>query len=440
MRWPLFSPLPAPGAPEKAKQAESAALPALPGADILRTTFDGPAEGRDLTAPPFPLLPFIRKKSPVPPADMVFLRSPDSVTLRGTKMKRRSVELLAVLLLLGGLLGAGEAKPSRVIVKPLQSGKGTPQSTVRRKDVKPRTADPKALAVVEAYLKAIGGVEALRSIADRYEKFQVARHSPTGKTLVIFERYLKRPNMVREDWDVDVKIGDEPLRVVQIYNGKTGEAWTKMLGYVSPLDNKMVYMLTWDKYLDDFFMHWKEDGFCLKYRSGEGEVDGEPCDVIDVYPPYGNQVWRYFFSKKTHLLVKKQWRSDTPEGPVRNEVFYSEWRKVPNPKAPDKPILVPFKHEQYTDGNLTVQRDFLQVKINSGLSDDLFKRPEGPLFTGRIQKGKKKQPDKKKALPPWKRKRRILPKGIKPKNEKAPAAEKQAEEKPAEKKKETEKK
>ena len=251
-----------------------------------------------------------------------------------------------------------QLKKSSGAVKPSEK-----LSSGRSKGIKPRSADPEALKVVQAYLKAIGGVEALRSIKDRYEKFQVSQYSTTGKNEGIFQRYLKWPNMVREDWHIDVQVGDQSLEVIQIFNGKTGEGWTKMMGFVSPLDNKMIYTLTWDKYLDDFFMHWKEDGYCLKFRSDKGEVDGEPCYVVDVYPPFGNQPWRYFFSKKTHLIVKKQWRSDTPEGPMRNELFFSEWRKVPNPKAPDKPILVAFKQEQYTEGNLKIQREFLEVRI-----------------------------------------------------------------------------
>ena len=334
-----------------------------------------------------------------------------------------------IVLLLSASLFAAEKASKPVVVKPQEKKGPSKVPLTPAKRPKPRSADPKALEVVNAYLKAIGGVEALRSIEDRYEKFQVAKHSPTGKTLAIFERYIKKPNMVREDWDMDVKIGDKPLRVVQIFNGKTGEAWTKMLGYVAPLEGNMVYMLTWDKFLDDFFMHWKQDGYSLVYRSGEGEVSGEPCHVIDVYAPTGNQRWRFFFSKKNHLLLKKQWRSDTQEGPVRNELFYSEYRKVPNAKAPDKPILIPFKREQYADGTLTLEREYIEVKINSGLSDDLFKRPEGPLFKGRLEPGKAK-PKKKKPLPPWKQKKRILPKVSKdtPKKKaegkKAPAKEK----------------
>ena len=107
----------------------------------------------------------------------------------------------------------------------------------------------------------------------------------------------------------------------------------------------MVYMLTWDKYLGDFFMTWKEDGYSLKHRTGEVSIGDEPCDAIEVFAPTGNQQFRYYFSKKTGLLEKKQWRSDGREGPVQTELFFSEYRKVNNLKDPTKPIRFAFKPE-----------------------------------------------------------------------------------------------
>jgi hypothetical protein len=254
---------------------------------------------------------------------------------------------------------------------------------------------------------------------------------------------MKLPSMVREDWDMDVKVGDEKLKVLQVYNGKTGEGWTKMMGYVAPLEGNMVYMLTWDKYLGDFFLTWKEDGYSIKYRSGEGSVDNEPCHVVDVYTPTGTQEHRYFFSKESGLLLKKQWRSDSQDGPVRSELFFSEYRKVNNQKDPSKPIQFAFRREQLADGALSMEREFIEVRLNSGLSDSIFGRPEGPIFKGRVNQGQKKEGEagkakkEKKKLPPWLQKRRIVPKGVKGKATppKAPkSAPEKTDAKPAEKK------
>ncbi len=333
------------------------------------------------------------------------------------------------MLILAAPCLAGAPVRSPAVVSPsTPKAKATPGAAKDRPA--PRSADPQAEEVINAYLKAVGGRDALAAIEDRYEKFEVGRHNPTGKTVAIFERYLKNPGMVREDWDMDVKVGDEKLQVIQIYNGLTGEGWTKMMGYVAPLEGNMIYMLTWDKYLGDFFLTWKADGYSLKYRSGEGSVDDEPCHVVDVFTPTGTQEYRYFFSKKSGLLLKKQWRSDSQEGPVRSELFYSEYRKVNNQRNPDKPILFPFRREQLADGALSMEREFIEIRLNSGLSDDIFARPPGPIFKGRVNQGTKKdddakkttKPKKKKKLPPWLQKRRIVPKGVKGKEVKGKEA------------------
>jgi hypothetical protein len=329
-----------------------------------------------------------------------------------------------VLVLLAATVLAGEqpAQPS-VQVKPVEKAAApaakpaapaaTPAPAQPEVKPDPRSSDPQAEQVVEAYLKALGGREALAAIQDRYEKFEVARHSTTGKTPAIFERYQKRPNLVREDWDMEVMVGDQKLQVTQTYNGK--EAWTKMMGYVARLEGQMIYMLVWDKYIDDFFMNWKQDGYSLRFRSADGEVNKEPCNVIDCYNANGTQEGRYFFSKKENLLLKKQWRSDEQGGPVRSELYFTAYRSVSNPKAPDKPIRFSFRREQLAEGDLTMEREYVEVRLNSGLADQIFGRPEGPLFPedGRVgakkEEGKEgEQPEKKQ--PPWAGKKRIVPK------------------------------
>lgn len=280
----------------------------------------------------------------------------------------------------------------------------------------PRTADAESQAAVDAYVKAVGGLEAFAAIQDRYERFNVIRHNPTGETTAVFERYHKRDNMVREDWHMAVPVGDQAtLEVLQTYSGKTGEGWTKMMGFVSPLDAKMIYMLVWDKYIDDFFVSWRQDGYALKYR-GEGEVQKRMCHTVDVYPPTGGAESRFFFDKETGLLLKKQWRTDGQQGPVRSEVFFGEYRKVKDMKDPDRVIQYPFRQDQHEDGDLIMSREYIEIKLNSGISDEIFGRPDGPIWESPIGRDEKKDKAEEKkggdAKAPWKKDaKRIVPKG-----------------------------
>ncbi len=324
---------------------------------------------------------------------------------------------LMFLFTAGSLFGASDnTLPDYLRAKPKPAPKRTKPKTPSSITKKmpnprpPRTADPKALEAVNAYLKATAPDNAYSGIVDRYEQFKVLRHSPTNITTAVFTRYMKRPYKIREQWKLDVKFGDEnTLNVLQVFNGKQG--WTKMMNYVDEIKGKSLHQLMHNKFIDDFFMHWKQDGYSLVYR-GDGTVNDEACDVVDVYHATGTQRLRFFFSKKSHLKLKKQWDEKTRTGEAKSELFFSEWRKVKDLKNPGKWIHYPFKQETYQNGNLTMEREHLNIKLNSGLGDELFERPEGETYSAEkikkqlTEKQKEGKEDEKEKLPWVQRKKR----------------------------------
>ena len=66
---------------------------------------------------------------------------------------------------------------------------------------------------------------------------------------------------------------------------------------------------------------------------------------------------------------------------MRNEVYFKEWRKIKNAKGSPKPILVPFRKDYLENGTLTMEHCYTEIRLNSGLGDALFAKPEGPAFT-----------------------------------------------------------
>ena len=62
----------------------------------------------------------------------------------------------------------------------------------------------------------------------------------------------------------------EDLTFVQVYDGDKG--WVKTMGYVSLLDGKTLTMFVWDKYIDNFFLHFEEDGYADSPRVAAGEM------------------------------------------------------------------------------------------------------------------------------------------------------------------------
>ena len=258
-----------------------------------------------------------------------------------------------------------------------------------------RASDPEAVAIVENYLKAIGGRDALSKIKDRTTLFMNTKNQATGEQKVEINLLMKDGILIREEWDVkgfDIK--GEKLAFVQIYNGKQDEGWVQMLGTVSPLDGRTLQVFVWDKYMDDFFAHIESDGFTVNLV-GQGlvskEIMGEehPCDVVQVTDFSGRQAQKYFFSKKNNLLVKKEWQDEgpNPKAKVKKEQYYKLYRDLPFMDGSGLSIKFALRVEIYVDGDLDTERAYTNVKFNSGLSEKLFDKPEGKPFEGAI-KGK----------------------------------------------------
>src|SRR5688572_3908728 len=65
-----------------------------------------------------------------------------------------------------------------------------------------RTSDPQAVAIVDNYIKALGGKEVLSKIKDRTTKFTNIKHSATGETKAEINLLLKDGIFFREEWEI----------------------------------------------------------------------------------------------------------------------------------------------------------------------------------------------------------------------------------------------
>ena len=252
-------------------------------------------------------------------------------------------------------------------------------------------SDQAAEAVVARYLEAIGGKDVLALVKDRMAKFRNIKYSATGETEAVIALYLKRGHKYREEWEIKgFKIKDAPLAFTQVYNGELQEGWVKMLGTVSPLEGRTLSVFVWDKQVDDFFLHWKEDGYGLK-MIGQGLVDDDAADIVEVSDFTGRQKIRYFFSKKTALLLKKEWFDTSGKQTVKKEQFYKLYRSIKFKDKSNHALKFPLKVEIHVDGDLDTQRQYTDIQYNQNLKDALFAKPEGIPFTGGID-GTKKNP------------------------------------------------
>ncbi len=291
--------------------------------------------------------------------------------------------------------GTVDSKPPAVPPQPVELAPATGAPAISSPDTTgaaqvKRESDPQAIAIVENYLKALGGRELLAKVKDRATKFRNIKHAATGPTVANINLMMKDSIMIREEWDIEgFDIKGEKLAFNQIYNGNVGEGWVQMLGTVSPLDGRTLQVFVWDKQMDDFFCRWKEDGFTLTIggqalapKEIMGTSEDIPCDIVVVTDFSGRQDQRYFFSKKDALLIKKEWQDagSNPKATSKKEQYYKEYRDLPFMDGSGLQVKFPLKLEIYLDGDLDTERQYTNVRFNSNLSDKLFVKPEGKPF------------------------------------------------------------
>jgi hypothetical protein len=263
-----------------------------------------------------------------------------------------------------------------------------------------RVSDPQAIALVENYLKAIGGKEVLAKIKDRTTFLRNVKHSPTGEQEVAINLYVKDGIYFREEWDIKgFAIKDAPLAFTQIYNGEEGEGWVAMLGTVSPLDGRTLQIFVHDKQMDDFFLHWEQDGYNLQL-GGDGLIpkeineEDEACSIVNVVDFAQRAEQKFFFSKKSGLLLKKEWQDEGPntKGRVKKEKYFKRYRDIPFLDGSGLAIKYSMFQEIYMDGDLDAEWIFTTVKFNAGLSPKLFAKPEGTPFDKAVTESPKGPP------------------------------------------------
>jgi hypothetical protein len=259
---------------------------------------------------------------------------------------------------------------------------------VKEVDLPEPSNDPKAIEVIDRYLKALGGQDTLKAITDKTVVFETLKHAPTGETKAVLKLFLKDGVKIREEWDLPgFQIATEKLRFVQVYDGLDG--WVQMFGTISPLEGRTLSIFVWDKPIDDFFCRWKEDGYAVAYVN-EDVVDGVKVDIVQTTDFHGKSPVRYFFAKDSGLLLKKEWKDQDQKGMVTKSNLFLSYADIPFKNNPSKKIKMPLHQKIFVGEDLDTERKYIDVSVNTGLSDAIFAKPAGQEFTGGIGRGAKK--------------------------------------------------
>lgn len=100
----------------------------------------------------------------------------------------------------------------------------------------------------------------------------------------------------------------------------------------------------------------------------DDKVNDKPVQVVIVRHKQTNYTVKVSIDPQTSLVVKRTYRGRTMQGPADTDELLSDYRDVDG-------IKIPFKMESYADGKKQSQTTINSVKVNSGVKDDVFKRP-----------------------------------------------------------------
>ena len=100
----------------------------------------------------------------------------------------------------------------------------------------------------------------------------------------------------------------------------------------------------------------------------DDKLNDKPVQVVIVRHKQTSNSVRVYVDPQNSIVVKRVSRGRTMQGPADLEELLSDYRDVDG-------VKIPFKVETYADGKRQSLTTISSVKINSGVKDDVFKKP-----------------------------------------------------------------
>jgi hypothetical protein len=207
------------------------------------------------------------------------------------------------------------------------------------KDQAQASADP----VIEKYLAALGGADAIRKVTSRTEKGSA---DLAGKQIPI-DLYLQAP--------------DKRLSVMHLPNGDSITAYNGSRGWLSVPGRPTHWMsqpeaevsqLDADLYLP---VRLKQI-FTELHLAGQESINGQKTTVV-VGTRANKPPVKFYFDQQTGLLVRMLRYADTPLGLNPSQVDYSDYRPVDGVKSPYKWSI------SRPSGRFTIQLDEIRQNV-----------------------------------------------------------------------------
>src|SRR5687768_1019308 len=210
--------------------------------------------------------------------------------------------------------------------------------------------------LVKTYVNAIGGREAQEKLKSRVirGRIELSGAASWGQ----LEIYRKAPNKSLTVMNVD------PMgQLKHGYDGCTAWSVGDTIGLKTLTGPALAHFSTNNDFYRDLKLQELYPGLRLMGRMNAKDRD---FYLVEGFPLVGEAEIMYFDSK-SGLLTGRDITQQTPQGPIRVEMRYSDWRDVDG-------VKLPFKITQ-TMPNLKYVFTVREVKHNLPVDDKLFEKP-----------------------------------------------------------------
>jgi photosynthetic reaction center cytochrome c subunit len=232
-------------------------------------------------------------------------------------------------------------KPMPVGIPAVASEEGLPQ--VMPNEVAPAPALPKPDELLDKYLAAVGGADALKNIHTRVEKGTLTGF---GTQKLPIEIYAKAPD--ERISIMHMRMGDS----ITGYNGKQG--WLSFPGRVHMMSSQ-----------EDFEARIDADlTFPEDVRTMYKKFETKPSEKIDGHETWlvvgsteGQPPLNLYFDQQTGLLIRMLRFTDSPLGYNPTQIDYADYREADGVKLPFRWTLA------RPGGRFTIQVDQLQQNV-----------------------------------------------------------------------------
>jgi len=222
-----------------------------------------------------------------------------------------------------------------------------------------QTAD----AVIEKYLTAMGGRDALTKLTSRRATGTLVLSTQGNDIPGTYEYSTKAPNKVRVFIKLDLSAMGmaEPMTIDQRFDGSTGATMNSMQGSATIGGTQLEHMK--NNVFPSPVLNYKTNGMKLELQPKE-QVAGKDATVVVATPKVGPSM-KLYFDPDSGLLVRSIVRLSNPDaGEIEQVSEPSDYRTVDGVKVPFKIVN--------TSPDQVVRITIAKIENNVAIDDAIF--------------------------------------------------------------------